>query len=166
MTTVTLGGNPIHLAGQFPKAGDAAPAFSLVNGKLEDVTLASFAGKKKILNIVPSLDTPVCATSTRKFNEEAGKLPNTVVLVISADLPFAAGRFCETEGLKNVVTLSTMRGREFMKSYGVEIADGPLAGITARAVVVIDAGDKVVYTELVPEIKQEPNYAAALAAAK
>ena len=166
MTTVALGGNPIHLAGQFPKAGDAAPAFSLVNGKLEDVTLASFAGKKKILNIVPSLDTPVCATSTRKFNEEAGKLPNTVVLVISADLPFAAGRFCETEGLKNVVTLSTMRGREFMKSYGVEIADGPLAGITARAVVVIDAGDKVVYTELVPEIKQEPNYAAALAAAK
>jgi thiol peroxidase len=166
MTTVTLGGNPIHLAGQFPKVGDAAPAFSLVNGKLEDVTLASFAGKKKILNIVPSLDTPVCATSTRKFNEEAGKLPNTVVLVISADLPFAAGRFCETEGLKNVVTLSTMRGREFMKSYGVEIADGPLAGITARAVVVIDAGDKVAYTELVPEIKQEPNYAAALAAAK
>jgi thiol peroxidase len=166
MTTVTLGGNPIHLAGQFPKVGDAAPAFSLVNGKLEDVTLASFAGKTKILNIVPSLDTPVCATSTRKFNEEAGKLPNTVVLVISADLPFAAGRFCETEGLKNVVTLSTMRGREFMKSYGVEIADGPLAGITARAVVVIDAGDKVAYTELVPEIKQEPNYAAALAAAK
>ncbi len=166
MTTVTLGGNPIHLAGQFPKVGDVAPAFSLVNGKLEDVTLASFAGKKKILNIVPSLDTPVCATSTRKFNEEAGKLPNTVVLVISADLPFAAGRFCETEGLKNVVTLSTMRGREFMKSYGVEIADGPLAGITARAVVVIDAGDKVAYTEMVPEIKQEPNYAAALAAAK
>ena len=166
MTTVTLGGNPIHLAGQFPKVGYAAPAFSLVNGKLEDVTLASFAGKKKILNIVPSLDTPVCATSTRKFNEEAGKLPNTVVLVISADLPFAAGRFCETEGLKNVVTLSTMRGREFMKSYGVEIADGPLAGITARAVVVIDAADKVAYTELVPEIKQEPNYAAALAAAK
>jgi len=166
MTTVTLGGNPIHLAGQFPKVGEAAPAFSLVNGKLEDVTLASFAGKKKILNIVPSLDTPVCATSTRKFNEEAGTLPNTVVLVISADLPFAAGRFCETEGLKNVVTLSTMRGREFMKSYGVEIADGPLAGITARAVVVIDAGDKVAYTELVPEIKQEPNYAAALAAAK
>lgn len=166
MTTVTLGGNPIHLAGQFPKVGDAAPAFSLVNGKLEDVTLASFAGKKKILNIVPSLDTPVCATSTRKFNEEAGKLPNTVVLVISADLPFAAGRFCETEGLKNVVTLSTMRGREFMKSYGVEIVDGPLAGITARAVVVIDAADKVAYTELVPEIKQEPNYAAALAAAK
>jgi thiol peroxidase len=166
MTTVNLGGNPIHLGGQFPKPGDTAPGFSLVNGKLEDVTLASFAGKKKILNIVPSLDTPVCAASTRKFNEEISKLPNTVVLVISADLPFASGRFCETEGLKNVVTLSTMRGREFMKNYGVEIVDGPLAGITARAVVIVDASDKVVYTELVPEIKQEPNYAAALAAAK
>lgn len=166
MTTVNLGGNPIHLGGQFPKPGDTAPDFSLVNGKLEDVTLASFAGKKKILNIVPSLDTPVCAASTRKFNEEISKLPNTVVLVISADLPFASGRFCETEGLKNVVTLSTMRGREFMKNYGVEIVDGPLAGITARAVVIVDANDKVVYTELVPEIKQEPNYAAALAAAK
>src|SRR5512135_438062 len=130
MTTVNLAGNPIHLAGEFPKVGTGAPAFSLVNGELQDVTLKSFAGKKKVLNIVPSLDTPVCATSTRKFNEEANRLPNTVVLVISADLPFASKRFCETEGLKNVVTLSTMRGREFMKSYGVEIADGPLAGIT------------------------------------
>ncbi len=166
MTTVNLGGNPIKLAGEFPKVGSAAPAFSLVNGDLQDVTLATYAGKKKVLNIVPSLDTPVCATSTRKFNEDAGKLPNTVVLVISADLPFAAKRFCETEGLKNVVTLSTMRGREFMKAYGVEIADSPLAGVTARAVVVVDENDKVAYTELVPEIKQEPNYAAALAALK
>jgi thiol peroxidase len=164
MTTVNLGGNPIHLAGEFPKAGAAAPAFSLVSGDLQDVSLKTYAGKKKVLNIVPSLDTPVCATSTRRFNEEAGKLPNTVVLVISADLPFASKRFCETEGLKNVVTLSTMRGRDFMKNYGVEIADGPLAGITARAVVVVDENDKVAYTELVPEIKQEPNYAAALAA--
>jgi thioredoxin-dependent peroxiredoxin len=166
MTTVNLAGNPIHLAGEFPKVGAGAPAFSLVNGELKDVTLKSFAGKKKVLNIVPSLDTPVCATSTRKFNEEANRLPNTVVLVISADLPFASKRFCETEGLKNVVTLSTMRGREFMKSYGVEIADGPLAGITARAVVVLDENDKVIYTEMVPEIKQEPDYAAALAALK
>jgi thiol peroxidase len=166
MTTVNLGGNPIHLAGEFPKVGSSAPAFSLVNADLQDVTLASYAGKKKVLNIVPSLDTPVCATSTRKFNEEAGKLPNTVVLVVSADLPFASKRFCETEGLKNVVTLSTMRGREFMKAYGVEIADSPLAGITARAVVVIDENDKVAYTELVPEIKQEPDYGAALAALK
>jgi thioredoxin-dependent peroxiredoxin len=164
MTTVTLGGNSIPLAGDFPKIGAAAPAFSLVNGDLQDVGLANYAGKRKVLNIVPSLDTPVCATSTRKFNEEAGKLPNTVVLVISADLPFAAKRFCETEGLNNVVTLSTMRGREFMKDYGVEIADGPLAGVTARAVVIVDESDKVIYTELVPEIKQEPNYAAALAA--
>jgi thioredoxin-dependent peroxiredoxin len=164
MTTVTLGGNPLTLAGDFPRIGAAAPAFSLVNGDLQDVGLANYAGKRKVLNIVPSLDTPVCATSTRKFNEEADKLPNTVVLVISADLPFAAKRFCETEGLKNVVTLSTMRGREFMKDYGVEIADGPLAGVTARAVVIVDGNDKVVYTELVPEIKQEPNYDAALAA--
>ena len=164
MTTVNLAGNPIHLAGSFPKVGAAAPAFSLVNTDLQDVTLKTYAGKKKVLNIVPSLDTPVCATSTRKFNEEAGKLPNTVVLVISADLPFASKRFCETEGLKNVVALSTMRGRDFMKNYGVEISDSPLAGVTARAVVVIDENDKVTYTELVPEIKQEPNYAAALQA--
>jgi thiol peroxidase len=164
MTTVNLAGNPIHLAGEFPKVGAAAPAFSLVNTDLQDVTLKTYAGKKKVLNIVPSLDTPVCATSTRKFNEEAGKLPNTVVLVVSADLPFASKRFCETEGLKNVVALSTMRGRDFMKNYGVEISDSPLAGVTARAVVVIDENDKVTYTELVPEIKQEPNYAAALQA--
>jgi len=166
MTTVNLGGSPIHLSGDLPKVGSAAPAFSLVNGDLEDVTLKTYAGKKKVLNIVPSLDTPVCAASTRKFNEEAGKLPNTVVLVISADLPFAAKRFCETEGLQNVVTLSTMRGREFMKSYGIEITDSPLAGVTGRAVVVLDENDKVTYTELVPEIKQEPDYAAALAALK
>jgi thiol peroxidase len=166
MTTVNLGGSPIHLSGDLPKVGAAAPAFSLVNGDLADVTLKTYAGKKKVLNIVPSLDTPVCAASTRKFNEEAGKLPNTVVLVISADLPFAAKRFCETEGLQNVVTLSTMRGREFMKDYGIEITDSPLAGITGRAVVIVDENDKVTYTELVPEIKQEPDYAAALAAIK
>ena len=166
MTTVTLGGNPIHLAGDLPKPGSTAPAFSLVAADLRDLGLQDFAGRRKVLNIVPSLDTPVCATSTRKFNEQAGSLPNTVVLVISADLPFAMKRFCETEGLKNVVSLSTMRGREFMQRYGVGIEDGPLAGITARAVVVIDENDKVTYTELVPEIKQEPNYAAALAALK
>ena len=166
MTTVTLGGNPIHLAGQFPKTGDSAPAFSLVGTDLKDASLKDFAGKRKVLNIVPSLDTPTCAASTRKFNEQAGSLPNTVVLVISADLPFAMKRFCETEGLKNVVSLSTLRGREFMQKYGVAIEDGPLAGLTARAVVVLDENDKVAYTELVPEIKSEPNYAAALAALK
>lgn len=166
MATVTLAGNPIHLAGQFPKAGDSAPAFSLVGADLKDTSLKDFAGKRKVLNIVPSLDTPVCATSTRKFNEQAGSLPNTVVLVISADLPFAMKRFCETEGLKNVVSLSTLRGRDFMQNYGVAIQDGPLAGLTARAVVVLDENDKVAYTELVPEIKQEPDYTAALAALK
>ncbi|MEW5890556.1 MAG: thiol peroxidase [Pseudomonadota bacterium] len=164
MNTVTLGGNPIHLAGNFPKPGDRAPDFSLVAADLKDVSLKDFAGKRKVLNIVPSLDTPTCATSTRKFNEKAGSLPNTMVLVISADLPFAMKRFCETEGLKNVVTLSTMRGRDFMGKYGVEITDGPLAGLTARAVVVLDENDKVLHAQLVPEIKQEPDYEAALAA--
>ncbi|HMV52899.1 MAG TPA: thiol peroxidase [Rhodocyclaceae bacterium] len=166
MSTVTLAGNPIHLAGQFPKVGDGAPSFTLVGTDLADVSLKDYAGKRKVLNIVPSLDTPVCQTSTRKFNERASAQHNTVVLVIAADLPFAMKRFCETEGLKNVVSLSTMRGREFMANYGVEIIDGPLAGITARAVVVLDEHDKVVHAELVPEIKQEPNYDAALAVLK
>lgn len=166
MTTVTLAGNPINLAGQFPKVGDTAPGFSLVGTDLANVSLKDFAGKRKVLNIVPSLDTPVCATSTRKFNESAGSIDNTVVLVIAADLPFAMARFCETEGLKNVVSLSTMRGRDFMAKYGVEIVDGPLAGVTARAVVVLDEQDKVIHAELVPEIKQEPNYEAALKALK
>ncbi|HCX32298.1 MAG TPA: thiol peroxidase [Rhodocyclaceae bacterium] len=166
MTTVTLAGNPIRVGGRFPAKGDQAPAFSLVAADLRDVKLGDFAGKKKVLNIVPSLDTPTCATSTRKFNQTAGGLHGTVVLVISADLPFAAKRFCETEGLKNVVPLSTMRGREFLRDYGVEIEEGPLAGLTARAVVVLDANDRVLHAELVPEIKQEPDYDAALAALK
>lgn len=164
MATVTLGGNPIDVAGKFPQAGDRAIDFSLVAADLSDATLQTYSGKRKLLNIVPSLDTAVCATSTRRFNEEASKLANTVVLVVSADLPFAAGRFCATEGLKNVAHLSTMRGREFMKNYGVEITSGPLAGVTARAVVVIDENDKVIYSQLVGEIKTEPDYAAALKA--
>lgn len=164
---VTLAGNPIKVEGSFPRAGAKAPDFKLVNKDLKDVTLGEFAGKRKVLNIVPSLDTPVCATSTRKFNEQAAALRNTVVLVISADLPFAASRFCATEGLSNVVTLSTLRGgAEFKRGYGVDIADGPLAGVTARAVVVLDENDKVLHAELVPEIKQEPNYDAALAVLK
>lgn len=166
MTTVTLGGNPVELAGNFPKVGDTAPAFSLVGTDLADVGLGNFAGKRKVLNIVPSLDTPTCATSTRKFNAEAGALANTVVLVIAADLPFAMKRFCETEGLANVVSLSLMRGRNFMRDYGVEFVTGPLVGLTARAVVVIDENDKVIHAELVPEIKNEPDYAAALAVLK
>ena len=162
---VTLGGNPIDVAGSFPKVGDTAPDFKLVNKDLADVSLADFAGKKKILNIVPSLDTPVCATSTKKFNEAA--VGNTVVLIISADLPFAMSRFCNIEGASNVVTLSTMRGgAEFKRNYGVDIVSGPLAGVTARAVIVLDQANKVLHAELVPEIKQEPNYDAALAALK
>lgn len=164
MSTITLGGNPIHTAGDFPAVGSTAPDFALVGGDLQPAGLKNFAGKRKVLNIVPSLDTPVCATSTRKFNEAAASLKDTVVLVISGDLPFAAKRFCELEGLKNVAHLSTLRGREFMKAYGVEITDGPLAGLTARAVVVLDQNDKVIHAELVPEIKQEPNYEAALKA--
>jgi thioredoxin-dependent peroxiredoxin len=166
MAQVTLRGTPIHTNGEVPAVGAKAPDFKLVNGDLKDVSLADFRGKKKILNIVPSLDTPTCATSTRKFNETGGKLPNTVVLVISADLPFAMKRFCVTEGLQNVVSLSMIRGKSFAKTYGVLLEDGPLAGVTARAVVVLDENDKVIHTELVPEIGQEPNYDAALAAAK
>ena len=167
MATVTLKGNPIHTIGELPAVGSRAPELrGLVNGDLQEVTLATYQGKRKILNIVPSLDTPVCATSTRKFNENAGNLPNTVVLVVSSDLPFAAKRFCTTEGLKNVVPLSLMRSRDFAKDYGVLLTDGPLAGITARAVVVLDADDKVVHRQLVPEIAQEPDYDAALEAAQ
>ena len=164
MATVTLKGNPIHTIGELPAVGARAPDFKLVDGDLKDVSLESFRGKKKILNIVPSLDTSVCATSTRKFNEKAGSLANTVVLVVSSDLPFAAKRFCTTEGLKNVVPLSLMRSRDFAKAYGVLLTDGPLAGITARAVVVLDEKDEVVYRQLVPEIGQEPDYDAALKA--
>ncbi|CAJ0848015.1 Thiol peroxidase [Ralstonia sp. LMG 32965] len=166
MANVTLGGNPIEVGGQFPTAGSKAPAFTLVGADLKDVSLADFAGKRKVLNIVPSLDTPVCATSTRKFNEAAAKLDNTVVLSISADLPFAAGRFCTTEGIANVKPLSTFRDKGFKQAYGVDITSGPLAGVTARAVVVLDANDTVLYSQLVPEIKDEPNYDAALAALK
>jgi len=165
-TAVKLGGAPITLLGDFPAVGQTAPAFSLVDKDLKDVSLKDFAGKRKVLNIVPSLDTGVCATSTRKFNEAASKLNNAVVLVISADLPFAMGRFCATEGLTNVTTLSLMRGRDFMRNYGVKIADSVLQGVTARAVIVLDENDRVIHAELVDDITHEPNYAAALAALK
>jgi thiol peroxidase len=166
MTAVTLKGNPVTLSGTFPSVGQTAPQFSLVTKDLKDVGLNDFAGKRKVLNIVPSLDTAVCATSTRKFNESASKLNNTVVLVISADLPFAMSRFCVAEGLENVTTLSLMRGRDFMRNYGVEITNTALSGVTARAVVVLDENNKVIHAELVSEITQEPNYDAALAALK
>jgi thiol peroxidase len=162
--TVTLGGNPIEVAGNFPQKGQQAPDFALVAKDLADVGLKSFAGKRKILNIFPSIDTPTCAMSVRQFNKQANDKPNVAVLCISADLPFAQGRFCGAEGLQNVVTLSTMRGVEFLERYGVAIKTGPLKGVAARAVVVLDENDKVVYSQLVPEIKNEPDYAAALAA--
>ncbi|MRR49917.1 MAG: thiol peroxidase [Rhodocyclaceae bacterium] len=165
-STVTLGGNPIEVVGDLPKKGQQAPAFSLVGKDLADVSLASLGGKRKILNIFPSIDTPTCAMSVRRFNQSANETPNAVVLCISADLPFAQSRFCGAEGLDNVFTLSTMRGREFLEAYGVAIKTGPLAGLAARAVVVLDENNKVLHTELVPEIKQEPDYAAALAALK
>ncbi|GGA10065.1 thiol peroxidase [Dyella caseinilytica] len=162
MSQVTLKGNPINVEGHLPALGHQAPAFSLVAKDLSDATLASFNGKRKVLNIFPSVDTPTCATSVRKFNEKASQLDNTVVLCISADLPFAQARFCGAEGLDNVVTLSTMRGHDFLKHYGVAISSGPLAGLAARAVVVLDEHDKVVHTELVGEIAHEPNYDEAL----
>ena len=164
MSNVTLGGNPITVKGNFPKKGDTAPDFVLTGNDLKEVSLRDYAGKRKVLNIVPSLDTPVCQTSTRTFNQKASGLNNTVVLVVSADLPFAAKRFCTTEGLNNVVSLSTFRSRDFHSKYGVDVADGPLKGLTSRAVVVLDENNKVLYSELVPEIKEEPKYDAALAA--
>ena len=166
MASVTLRGNPVSVGGTFPKKGDGAPDFNLTGGDLKDVTLKDYAGKKKVISIVPSLDTPTCAKSTKVFNERASSAANTVVLVVSADLPFAQKRFCGAEGLSNVVSLSTLRGREFHQRYGVDIQDGPLKGLTARAVVVLDESNKVLHSELVPEIAQEPNYEAALAALK
>ena len=164
MAKITLQGNEITTNGELPAVGAAAQEFKLTTKYLEDKGLADFKVKKELLNIVPSLDTGVCATSTKKFNEQLGGRNDVEVLVISADLPFAMGRFCEAEGTNQVTTLSMMRSRNFAKDYGVLIQDGPLAGITARAVVVIDENDKVAYTELVPEITQEPNYDSAIAA--
>ncbi|MDH5191352.1 MAG: thiol peroxidase [Gammaproteobacteria bacterium] len=164
MATITLQGNEIHTNGELPAIGAQAPDFKLVDGELNDRSLADYKGKKKLLNIVPSLDTPVCATSTQKFNEAAKGRDDVVMLIIAADLPFAMSRFCTGEKLDNVIPLAMMRSRNFGKDYGVLITDGPLAGITARAVMVIDENDKVVYTEMVPEIAQEPDYKKALAA--
>ena len=164
MAKITLQGKPINTNGDLPAVGSKAPEFHLTNGDLADVTLADYSGKKKLLNIVPSLDTGVCATSTIKFNEEAKGRDDVVMLIISADLPFAQGRFCTGEKLDNVIPLSMMRNKNFAKDYGVLIQDGPLAGITARAVVVVDENNQVTYTQLVPEIAQEPDYDAALAA--
>jgi len=162
MAKITLRGNPVHTSGELPKTGSQAPDFKLTTKDLKDVSLADYKGKKKLLNIVPSLDTPVCALSTKKFNDHAKAHKDTVILIVSADLPFAMGRFCGVEHLENVVPLSLMRDKKFAQDYGVLIQDGPMAGITARAVVVLDANDKVIYTEMVQEIANEPDYQAAL----
>lgn len=164
MSEVTLQGQPVSVNGQFPAVGAPAPAFKLVGADLADVALSKYQGKRKVLNIFPSVDTPTCAASVRHFNESAGKLDNTVVLCISADLPFAQARFCGAEGLDQVTNLSLMRGHEFLNDYGVAIADGPLAGLAARAVVVLDESDKVIHAEMVGEIADEPDYDAALRA--
>jgi thioredoxin-dependent peroxiredoxin len=165
-SAVTLKGNPVLLEGSLPTVGSKIPEFTLVDKALQDVTLDNFAGKRKVLNIFPSVDTPTCATSVRTFNQHASSLPNTLVINISADLPFAQTRFCAAEGLENVINLSTMRGRDMLKNYGLLIATSKLAGLAARAVIVTDENNVIKHIELVPEIAQEPNYDAALAALK
>lgn len=167
MATVTFKNDiTVNTSGQLPTVGSAAPEFALVKNDLSEVSLKDLKRKTVILNIFPSLDTGTCAASVRRFNKEAAALPNTVILAVSADLPFAAGRFCSAEGIDNVVPASVFRNASFAKDYGVLMLDGPLKGLLARSVVVIDANGKVVYTELVPEITNEPNYQPALAAAK
>ena len=162
MSQITSKGNPINTIGNLPKLKEKAPDFKLTKTDLSDVSLKDFAGKKLILNIFPSLDTPVCASSVRRFNKEASNLENTAVLCISKDLPFAHGRFCTVEGIENVVSLSELRDDEFSKKYGVKIVDGPMAGLMARAIVIINENGVVEYTQLVPEIVEEPNYEKAL----
>jgi thiol peroxidase len=166
MATITFKGNPIQTVGTLPAVGSAAPDFKLVAGDLSESTLATFAGQKKILNIIPSLDTGICQISARKFNAEAGTVAEAVIVNISADLPFAQKRFCEAEKLAHIRNLSVFRAPEFGKAYGVTITTGPLAGLLSRAVVVLNKENRVVYVEQVPEIAQEPNYAAALDAVR
>lgn len=159
-------GNPVKTSGELPAVGSKAPAFRLTRADLSEAALAEFAGKKVILNIVPSLDTGICQMSMKRFNQEAAKLDNTAILTISRDLPFAQKRFCEAEGIKQAVGLSEMRDRAFGEAYGIVMLDGPLAGLLGRAVIVVDEKGKVTYTELVPEITQEPDYDRALAAVR
>lgn len=165
MTQITLKGNPINTNAELPRVGDSAKNFTLVKNDLSTVTLEDFGSQRKVLTIFPSLDTPVCAASVRKFNEEAASLDNTIVLNISADLPFAQARFCGAEGIEKAITLSTLRST-FPKDYGLEIIDGPLAGLCSRAIVVLDENNKVIYTEQVPEIVEEPNYDAVISSLK
>jgi thioredoxin-dependent peroxiredoxin len=166
MAEIKFKGNPFHTAGSLPAVGAHAPDFSATKTDLSEVHLKDFAGKRVVLNIFPSIDTSVCATSVRKFNEQASSLNNTAVLCISKDLPFAQGRFCAAEGLKNVITASEYKDSNFSDAYKVKVVDGPLAGLFSRAVVVIDESGKIIHTEQVPEITQEPDYGKALAALK
>lgn len=163
MASITLGGNPIHTSGELPKVGTKMADFKLVKTDLSVVSLSDFAGKKLVLNIFPSVDTGTCAASVRKFNESASALENTTVLCVSRDLPFAQKRFCGAEGLDNVVNLSDFQDGEFGKTIGLEILDGPLAGLHSRVVIVLDENGTIIHTEQVPEIADEPNYEAALA---
>lgn len=162
MSQITLNGESINTAGQLPGAGDIPPDFILTKTDLSDISLKDLAGKKVVLNIFPSVDTPVCSASARKFNSEITAFENSVVLCVSLDLPFAHARFCEAEGLENVIPVSELRNRDFGEKYGVRIENGPLAGLLARAVVIIDESGKVAYSQLVGEIKDEPDYEAAL----
>lgn len=162
MTTVTLKGNSIQISGSLPSIGSKAPDFTLTKSDLSDVSLSDFSGKTLVLNIVPSLDTGVCAASARRFNELATSMKDTIILTISRDLPFAQKRFCEAEGIAHVITLSELRNHDFGKAYGQEIITGPLAGLLARSVVIINKAGTVAYTQQVPEIAQEPDYAAVL----
>ena len=164
MAQIKLKGNPIHTSGNLPEKGSEAPDFLLTKNDLSDVTLKNYAGKKIVLNIFPSVDTGVCAASVRRFNQEAAKIDNAAVLCISADLPFAHSRFCAAEGINNVDSLSELRQRKFGEDYGLRIIDGPMAGLMSRAVIVLDEKHRVVYTEQVPEITQEPDYEKALKA--
>jgi thioredoxin-dependent peroxiredoxin len=166
MATITFKGGPVQTSGNLPTVGSQAKDFSLTGSDLADVNLSNYAGKRVVMNIFPSIDTGVCASSVRRFNAEVEKLNNTVVLCISADLPFAHSRFCAAEGLSNVITLSEMRNRDFGTNYGLRMMDGPLAGLLSRAVVVLDEKGKVIYTEQVPEIAQEPDYAPVVALLK
>jgi len=162
MARVTIGGEAVHTIGELPKVGMKAPDFLLTKTDLTDISLKDIAGKKVVMNIFPSVDTPTCSASVRRFNTEISKFPNTVVLCASLDLPFAHARFCEAEGLKDVVPVSELRNREFGNNYGVRMVEGPLAGLLARAVVVLDEKGKVIFSKLVSEIKNEPDYESVL----
>ncbi len=163
MAQITVGGNPVNTCGDLPRTGVPAPDFLLTKPDLTDITVNDVKGKIVVMNIFPSIDTPVCSMSVRKFNDSITRFPNTLLLAISLDLPFAHQRFCETEGIKNVISASELRHREFGNLYGLRMTEGPLAGLLARAVIILDEGGTVRYTQLVPEIKEEPDYEAVFA---